>query len=165
MSLLDRMQFVLDMHPGWSARDWARAAKLKEESHVGTIMTRLRHNPAGTVSTKTLAALAKGGGVSAEWLATGRGTPTGAYVMLSDGDTDPVYPSRGKAVAGARVFGWDLGAIAKVQEVNSFDSDPGLNYWLRLLEAEHEAAIRNLPSSAPPGAPLPMRRPTRRKSR
>lgn len=164
MSLLDRMQYVLDMHPGWSARDWARASHLKEESHVGTIMSRLRQNPTASVSTKTLAALAAGGGVSAEWLATGRGTPTGAYVMLSDADADPKYPSRGKAIAGALLFGWDLRAIEKVRAVDGFAEDPGLKYWLALLEAEHEAALRNLPSTAPPGPPQrPAGRPTRRK--
>ena len=164
MSLLDRMQFVLDMHPGWSTRDWARAAGLKEESHVATIIGRLRSNPRGTVSTQTLELLAKGGGVSAEWLATGRGTPTGAFVMANE--PDPVYPSRGPAVAGARVFGWDARAIEKVRAMRGFPDDPGFKYWLRLLEAEHEAAIRNLPSSAPPAPPpLPTGRASHRKRR
>lgn len=164
MSLLERMQYVLEMHPGWSARDWARASGLKEESHVTTTMRRLREKPDATVSTKTLAALARGGGVSAEWLSTGRGTPTGAYVMVNEPDRR--YPTRGQAVAGARLFGWDLRAIAKVQAIDDFPDDPGLKYWLARLEAEHEAAIRDLPSSAPPGPPrLPAGRPAGRKRR
>jgi len=148
VTLYDRMKRVIAMHPGWTTRHWARAAGLAEESHVYTIMQRLRRNPEATVSVRTLAALAEGADVPFEWLSTGKGDPRSTWIRI---DPDPMYPTRAQAIVAARLLGWDSRAIAKVSSVSNLPTDPGLDYWRRLIEAQHVA----LPRDALTG-PLPI---------
>lgn len=148
VDLLERIEFVLESK-NWSAREWAKRAKLSEQSHVSTIMRRLREDPEADVSIKVVGKLADAADVSLDWLALGRGTPSGTFVTV---DRDSTYPSRGIAIAGARVFGWSADAVARVKSVDHFPDDPGLDYWVALLKAEHEGATRLLPPHVGVGA-------------
>lgn len=154
MDLLERIETILE-NKGWSAREWCRRAGLKEISHLTSLMGRLRENPEATMDLRTAAKLADAAHVSLDWLALGRGSPEGAVVLA---EPDPRYPSRGVAVAAARIFGYGLDAIARVQSVDSFAQDPGKEYWLAALRAEHEAGAR--PAPPPKGRPK-KRVPTR----
>lgn len=55
-------------------RELARRAGLRG-AHIGVIINRSRKNPAASIENPTLAAIARGGGVSLRWLATGQGSP------------------------------------------------------------------------------------------
>lgn len=84
MGLLERLEATL-ARMRVSQREWARRAGLSDERHLGVIMSRLRRSPSADVERETIAALAKGAGVSLAWLATGQGTP--------DADDDARGPS------------------------------------------------------------------------
>jgi len=57
---------------GWSMREFARRAGLPD-GYVGTIVSRLRRNPASGIEMDTLEKIARAAGVRVEWLATGNG--------------------------------------------------------------------------------------------
>ena len=86
MSLLERIEHVLRTS-GVSQRELARRAKLKDERHLGVILSRLRKNPDADIERETLAALAEGAGVSLVWLATGNGSSS------SEGDDSQRAPT------------------------------------------------------------------------
>jgi len=146
VSLLERIESVLE-ETGWSASEWARRAGLPERSHVNTIIRRLRENNAATVDVQTLAKMADSARVSLDWLALGRGTKDGPYVRI---DPDTRYPSRAVAIVAATLAGWRGAAIETVQAMNGFATDPGVQVWMGLLQAEHEGT-RLLPAPAPAG--------------
>lgn len=154
VNLLERLEWVLE-EKGWKPGHWARLAGLKERTHVNTIMRRLRDKPESTLDMETAAKLAMAADVSLDWLALGRGSPAG---LLIKPESDPRYPTRATAVVGARIFGWNESAVAKVLAVDGFSEDPGLDYWLALLKAEHEGSRKLLPP--PSGASRGKRGPT-----
>lgn len=154
VSLLERIEFVLE-NKKWSARKWATLAGLSEATHLSTIMRRLEDDPEADVSSRVLAKLADAANVSMDWLAIGRGSPSGTFVSV---ERDPRYPSRGLAIAAARVYGYRDDAISKVLAVDSFPVDPGLDYWAALLRAEHEGAMRLLPPHVEPKKRVPARK-------
>lgn len=142
VGLAERLEQVLEWK-GWSAREWARLAGLAEETHVTQIIRRFRRSPdSATVDASTLAALARAANVSLDWLWFGRGLPTSPGIDL---EPDPKYPTRGIAVAAARLYGFRSEAIARVMAEDRFDDDPGLDYWRARLEAENAAATPSLP--------------------
>lgn len=136
VSLRERLESVLE-DKGWSAREWARLAGLKEPSHVNTMLRRLRQNPDATFEEETLAKLAAAADVSLDWLQLGRGTKDGSFTKI---EPDPVYPSRAIAIAAATLAGWRREAIDTVRGMGGFAKDPGLQVWLGLIESEHVGA-------------------------
>lgn len=142
VDLLERIEQILHDR-NWSAAEWTRRAGLKEKSHLSTLIDRLRKNPKATLDLRTAAALADAAGISLDWLALGRGSQHGIVLLAQN---DPVYPSRGIAVTAAKIFGYRPEAISKVLAVKSFPDDPGLDYWLALLKAEHAAGDKLLPA-------------------
>jgi hypothetical protein len=72
-TLLQRLEWLVN-NRATSQRDLSRKAGLSGP-HVGTFMARLRKDPSATVETETLMAIARGGQVSFDWLATGKGSP------------------------------------------------------------------------------------------
>lgn len=142
-TLVERMQFVLDAND-WSAREWARRAKLAEESHVGILMRRMAKQPdrlAGDI--ETYAKLAAAASVSLDWLVLGRGTPNGLVVEIAD---DPRYPSRARVAAAAHWLGFGEAVIRAVLTHNEPAIDPGYDYWLRLLQLKQIELARALPA-------------------
>jgi hypothetical protein len=128
---------------GWSAREWARRAKLREEKHVSSLIDRARKNPerlAGDIN--TFAKLAEAAGVSLDWLALGRGAESGGP-LLSD---DPKYRSRGTVLVLATMLNFPEDAIAAVREHNGPPTDPGPEYWFRLLELKRAELREPRPS-------------------
>lgn len=81
VTLRDRILWILETRD-ISGRELARRAGLKREEHFATLMGRLKRYPNADISRDTLVRLARGGQVSAEWLATGLGDPF-------EGDDDP----------------------------------------------------------------------------
>lgn len=73
-TLADRIEEILRLR-GITQRELARRAGLATEQHINTILRRLRANPDADIERETLAAIARGGGVSFIWLATGKGRP------------------------------------------------------------------------------------------
>lgn len=73
MTLLQRIEWILKNRADDNQRELARRAGLKNERHVGVILTRLRKNPESALDHDTLVKLARGGAVSVDWLATGAG--------------------------------------------------------------------------------------------
>lgn len=139
VSLLQRMREVM-ADTGWSAREWARRAGLPEESHVNTIMRRLRAKGGDdpkAMDLVTATKLAQAANVSLDWLALGRGTKGGGWSPIQP---DPAYPSRAVAVVAARLAGWPRDGIDRVLRMNAFAADPGLEVWMGLLRAECDAS-------------------------
>ena len=133
VSLLKRMREVLSER-GWDESEWAIEAGLRERTHVSTILRRLEAKPESSVDMKTLIALADAAGVTLDWLATGREPK---YRAVSE--KDPRYPSRGQAIAAARLIGIPEHVIAAVANVDDLSQDPGAAYWLqRLMLAAQE---------------------------
>lgn len=73
VDLRERLELLAERAGG--QRELSRRAKLKDERHIGIIISRLRKNPAADIERETLAAIAEGGNVSVGWLATGEGSP------------------------------------------------------------------------------------------
>jgi hypothetical protein len=141
-TLADRMEEVL-AKKGWSAREWARRANLREEKHVSSLIDRSRKNPerlAGDIN--TFAKLADAAGVSLDWLALGRGARSGS-AMLTD---DAKYPSRGPVLALATMLNFPEPAINAVREHDEPTTDPGADYWFRLLELKRTQLREPRPS-------------------
>jgi hypothetical protein len=133
MSLLERMQECLDSH-GWTAREWARRAGLREPTHVSTIMRRLREGDSDRLvgDIETFAKLAEAAGWSLDYLVLGRGSPHALTVEVRD---DPRYPSRARVLVAAHWLGFSEAAVRALLEHNP-ESDPGTDYWLRVLQTE-----------------------------
>jgi hypothetical protein len=133
---------------GWSGREWARRAKLKEENHVNLIMQRLRDDAKATVDAKTLIALADAADVSLDWFARGIGSPQGHKI-----EPDGKYPSRSLALAAARLIGVDRGILDEVRKMADLAADPGAHFWLhQILARAGLPTDANAPSSFPPPA-------------
>lgn len=84
VGLRERIELIMQLR-NVSQRELARRSKLKDERHLGVILSRLRKNPNADIERETLAALAEGGEVSMVWLATGDGLPddqTGASAEI-----------------------------------------------------------------------------------
>jgi hypothetical protein len=136
VTLLERMEEILRDCFGGNARSWARAAGLSELTHVSTALRRLRENPEHQPAIDTLDALARGAGISFEWLATGRGSRVPVAVR-----PESRYPSRSSALAAGRLIGLPDSALEAVARVDDLASDPGAEYWIqRLLLAAREPA-------------------------
>jgi hypothetical protein len=147
----DRMQFVLDTK-GWSAREWARRAGLKEEGHVGGLIRRMKKAPArlaGDIG--TYAKLADAASVSLDWLVLGRGQPDGIAASVAE---DEQFPSRARVIVAARLLFFDEPGIDAVIEAvcsqNDLRSDPGTDYWRQLVDLKR-AELR-VPSPSRPAS-------------
>jgi hypothetical protein len=132
-SVADRIQWVID-HLNISARELSRRAGL-QETQVGVVIARYRRNPNAEVTVPVLNAIAKGGGVSAAWLITGRGSPT------SD---DDVQQHPDELVAEPRA-----GVRVSTHEPGHRPVLSNLPNWPALLEAAQQQA-RDLNRSIPP---------------
>jgi len=71
MGLLERIEEIRN-EKGWTQREFAREARLKNEKNLGVVYSRLRKNANAQIEHDTLVLLARAGGVSIDWLATGR---------------------------------------------------------------------------------------------
>lgn len=73
VDLRERLELLVERAGG--QRELSRRAGLKDERHVGIILSRLRKNPSADIERETLTAIAMGGRVSVAWLAGGEGSP------------------------------------------------------------------------------------------
>ncbi len=146
-TVLDRMEIVLTA-TGWSKRHWAERAGLAESGHVGGLMRRMKLNPdrlAGDIT--TYAKLAAAAGVSLDWLVLGRGTPNGIAAAVEE---DSKYPSRARVVVAARLLGrYSDEVISAILAHNDPSSDPGIEFWVALLDLKRAEAPAPNPSSRP----------------
>lgn len=132
-TILDRMKWVMKLR-GWSEREWARQAKLREETNVNKLLKQLRDKPDELVGdAKTFAKLADAAGVTMDWLALGRGVPLAADFVVGD---DARYPSRPAVALAGFLMGFPQGAIDAVLAHELSGPDPGPDYWLQLLLLE-----------------------------
>jgi len=142
---LERFELVKKW-TGWSGREWARKAQLKEENHVNLIIQRLRENPEATIDAATLVALADAADVSLDWFARGIGSPQGHRI-----EPDAEFPSRSLALAAARLIGIDRGVLDEVKKMAGLKTDPGAHFWLHQILARAGVPTDiDVPSSLPP---------------
>lgn len=138
------MELVLSTKK-WSKRHWAELAGLAESGHVGGLMRRMKKDPlrlAGDIT--TYAKLADAAGVSLDWLVLGRGTPEGLAVSTPE---DPRYPSRARVIVAARLLGrYSDEVIAAVLAHDAPASDPGVEYWMSLLDLKRAESPTTRPS-------------------
>ena len=134
-TLEDRLRWVME-HRKWSMSKWSIKAGFSERSTLEKALKRMRDNPNASMSVDTLVKLANAAAVSVEWLATGKGERFAAPNV----EADALYPTRALAIAGARIYLYEDVAIERVLAVDDLRTDPGLDYWIHLLKAEHEAA-------------------------
>ncbi len=163
-TLLKRMHEVLRVR-NWTAREWSRQAGLREETHVGTIMRRLKKMPHGDAlkgEVATYVKLASAARVSLDWLLLGEG-----QMELLDGNSaaeggsaghaaqakapilivgsDDAYPSRPAVLVAAQLLGaFSPQAIRSVAAMNP-EQDPGVRYWLQMLGIEHDRLAGQTP--------------------
>lgn len=132
-TVISRMRLVMDLR-GWSEREWCRQAGVKEESNVNKLIKRMSEDPTKVAGdANTFAKLAKGAGVSLDWLLLGIGAPTPESI---DFTTHDHYPTRPRVLLGAFIMGFPRAAIDAVLAHNGPESDPGWEYWVRLLQVE-----------------------------
>ncbi len=94
----------------------------------------------GGAHANTMAAIARAGGVSIDWLVNGTGDPD---VVV---ELDERYPSRAEAARFARANGFPEEAIREVLEIAlDSDSDPGGDYWYE----EIRQAVRRAKGKGP----------------
>lgn len=133
---------------GWSKRRWAELAGLAESGHVGGLMRRMKKEPgrlAGDIT--TYAKLAAAAGVSLDWLVLGRGTPDG---LADFAEEDLRYPSRARVIVAARLLGrYSAEVIAAVLAHNDPPSDPGVEFWIALLDLKRAEAPAPRPTPRP----------------
>jgi hypothetical protein len=142
-TVIDRMKIVMNLR-GWSEREWARRAGLKEESNVNKIITRMASDPtrlAGDID--TFAKLARAAKVSLDWLALGTGNPVADAMTFDDGK----YPTRSRVALAAFLMGFPRTAIEAVLARDDLDVDPGWEYWLRLLQLKQAELAAAAPAS------------------
>lgn len=142
-TILDRMKLVMKLR-GWTEREWARRAEMKEESNVNKLMRRLEAKPDDFPGdARTLQKLADAAGVTMDWLALGRGAPLTADFVVQD---DPHYPSRSAVAVAGFLMGFPRAAIESMLglELIGVTSDPGADYWLQVLLLER-AKLANPP--------------------
>ncbi len=144
---LERIRWVMN-DKQWSERKWAAEAKLKEPSNLNKLIKRLKDRPdevPGDI--KTFVKLADAAGVSLDWLLLGRGTPYAEPVVADD----PKYPTRAKIVMIGRLMDFPQAAIDAVLAFDAGATDPGRDYWLRLLLGKQaEYSIPQLPRPSEP---------------
>ncbi len=119
---------------GWSEREWARQAGLKEPSNVNKLLKRAKEDPdriPGDIN--TFAALAKAADVHLDWLALGRGTPVSTDLNVTQIPDDPKYPTRPSVIAAGYLMGFPAAAISAVAAFDAGPIDPGQDFWLQLL--------------------------------
>ncbi|HKY41353.1 MAG TPA: hypothetical protein VJN18_35715 [Polyangiaceae bacterium] len=139
------MRSVLKLR-GWTEREWARQAELKEESNVNKLMRRLETNPDEFPGdARTLQKLADAAGVTMDWLALGRGAPLAADFVIGD---DARFPSRPAVAFAGFLMGFPRSAIDAMLELElvGVGADPGPDYWLQVLLLERAKLT-------PPAAP------------
>lgn len=122
MTLGERLQYVVDQ--GWvkSRTQWSLAAGLSK-GLVSHIINGISHDP----KRGTLLKLARSAEVSAAWLISEVGGPKDSEPADFD-----VYPTRAALV---EVLALDLGnrdVIRKLRTVSIYDTDPGVDEWVRL---------------------------------
>lgn len=137
-ALWQRLEQVMEMRD-LNPSSWATLAQVPR----ATVRLAIKEKRE-SMESRTLAALASVANVSLEWLATGSFGPS-----IPE---DSRYPSRPRAIAAAHLVGYSEAAIASVAAIDNLPSDPGVRYWLALLEAkdlEHvEPAAPRLPVPA-----------------
>lgn len=74
VTLEERINWLVEHRADGNQRELSRKAGLSP-NYVGTLLTRLRKNPAAQVEGDSLAALATAGEVSIDWLVAGAGEP------------------------------------------------------------------------------------------
>lgn len=84
-TLLERIEWLVTEKASGNKRKLARMAELSE-SHVTTILSRLRKNPEKDVERQTLIALANATNVNLLWLSTGEGE------VSQEAEASPVTP-------------------------------------------------------------------------
>lgn len=124
-------------------REFARRTGLRE-NHVEKLIKRLDADPRKDVQMQTLIKIARGAGVTMDWLTMGEGpVEVGDFAAL-----DP-YPSRQRAVRAARELDLELEAIREVrEEVDEHGAERSAWYWFERIHARH-TLIHREPSSAP----------------
>ena len=145
-TLLERLEHLLALR-AVSARELARRSNLAEQ-HVSTIITRLRKNPQTNVGLPTLQAIARGGGVSLNWLLTGAGTPESA---------DRDEPSTSTAALGhvpiaSNAQGWT--DVLLLDQLAAANSDAGKLITPDAWERANHAARFLIHGPAAPGDAL-----------
>jgi len=132
-TLAERMRWVMSAK-GWTEREWARKAQLKEMSNVNKLLRRAEENPLRIPGdANTFAALAKAAKVSLDWLALGRGTPVPVGVDVTNVPDDPKYPTRPGVIAAGYIMGFPSIAIDAIAVFDAGPLDPGQDFWLQLL--------------------------------
>jgi hypothetical protein len=127
------MRWVMEAK-GWSEREWARRAELKEMSNVNKLLKRAEIDPERIPGdANTFAALAKAASVSLDWLALGHGSPVPADLNVTNIPDDPKYPTRPGVIAAGHMMGFPPTAIAAIATFDAGPVDPGQDFWLQLL--------------------------------
>lgn len=145
-TVIDRMKIVMDLR-GWSQREWCRRAGITEESNVNKLIKRMKDDPSRVAGDmNTFAKLASAAGVSLDWLVLGVGDPMPDTVEF---ESDDQYPTRPRVLLGAYIMGFPRAAIDAVLAHDEPLTDPGLEYWVRLLQLE-QAKLAALGSQHPP---------------
>jgi hypothetical protein len=159
LSLLERLEWVIEHRAGGNQRALSRASKLGE-NHIGVILTRLRKDPTRDIERETLSAIAKGGGVSLRWLASGDGSADDNGPLTREDlervvaaaaervgtrehtiERDERYPNRAIAIAKQYEHGASAKAIDLLRKVAHSGDDPPVEWWEKKL-AKFEEQVR-----------------------
>lgn len=141
---------------GLSAREFSRRARLASESHIGLILL----GRTKEIQVRTLEQIAAIGGVSVEYLRTGRSTPASPETASLDEHPDAEFRAAARAFLELRKFSPEAVAIvadyAKATTGRALDADE----WFEelLLEHRHRSRGVSLPAAAaktPPPPPPP----------
>ncbi len=129
-TIAERMRWLLKIK-GWTEREWARQAGLKEASNVNKLLRRAEERPDRIPGdANTFVELARAAGASLDWLTLGRGAPFVDSLNVPD---DPKYPTRPSVIAAGHLMGYPQAAIQAVIAFDAGPTDPGQDYWLHLL--------------------------------
>lgn len=132
MELLARIEWMIDRVAKGNQRQFARMCGFKNESMVGAVLSRLRTDARypSVIEEKTYAALAKGGGVSYDWLVHGEGSPVENMPVVSPGT-----PEMLKQVLLSKGARWSPLTINSVQAMAAkIGKDQTASVWTELLD-------------------------------
>jgi DNA-binding Xre family transcriptional regulator len=118
-TIRERLERIMKSR-GWTRREWARIAKIPENS-VNVALGRSTDEKAG-IGVVQLGKLCSAAHISIDWVVYGQGEP----IRL---EPDPMYPTRTTALAAAFLSGQRLANVDEILAIRDLPQDPGVSYW------------------------------------
>lgn len=152
-TLRDRIAWILEHRAPKHGRR-PNVSKFSEmcglaRGHVAIILSRLEEDADRRIDHETLVAIAQGGGVSLEWLATGAGQPDQAHVPQAS--TTSGVGAEGRRALAARIAleggVYDAAVYSVLSDrIHPEEADKSTLWWIHVIEGRANELVRGAAS-------------------